>query len=210
MRTSFVGIVILILVLIINAEGRNYPSINLSLSFPIEFATRIVNPNFCPIGGLFIGHSPAEQALIELHSPRRHTPLAGGLDNRSLFSARLQYLILRGYDPTSSKLAILKRALIESWGQPGFHCFWRVWNPGIGYLLYCLYLFLGGKRVQPFATMLVFILCGILHDVLVKLIFWHPFIAFTATFFFFGILTIGGRSFQPILNQKTGQDYLMP
>jgi hypothetical protein len=51
-----------------------------------------------------------------------------------------QYLILRGYDPSSSKLIILKRALIDSWAEPGLHEFWRVWNSGIGYLLFRLYL----------------------------------------------------------------------
>ena len=51
-----------------------------------------------------------------------------------------QYLILRGYDPSSNKLIILKRALIDSLAEPGFHQFWGDQNPGIGYLLFRLYL----------------------------------------------------------------------
>ncbi len=112
-----------------------------------------------------------------------------------------EYLILRGYDPGSNKLVILKRALFDSWGEPGFYRFWRVWNPGIGHLLYRLYLLLGGNRVRPVTTLLVFFLCGILHDVLVMLIFRRPFVAFTAIFLFSGVLAIGNRSLEPSLHQ---------
>lgn len=113
-----------------------------------------------------------------------------------------QYVILRGYDPSSSKLLILKRALVDSWGEPGFHRFWRVWNPGIGHLLYRLYLALGGNRIRLLATMLVFTLCGFMHDVLVMLIFRRPFVAFTAAFVFFGILAVISRSLESILRQE--------
>jgi hypothetical protein len=113
-----------------------------------------------------------------------------------------QYLILRGYDPSSGKLIVLKRALIDSWGEPGFHQFWRVWNPGVGHVLYRLYLSLGGNRIRPIATMLVFTLCGFMHDVLVMLIFRRPFAAFTAAFTFCGILTVISRSLEPILDQE--------
>ena len=112
-----------------------------------------------------------------------------------------QYLILRGYDPSSSKLIILKRALVDSWGEPGFHQFWRVWNPGVGHLLYRLYLVLGGNRIRLVATMLVFTLCGLVHDVLVMLMFRRPFAAFTAAFVFSGILAVINRSLEPILRQ---------
>lgn len=113
-----------------------------------------------------------------------------------------QYLILRGYDPSSSKLVVLKRALVDSWGEPGFHRFWRVWNPGIGHLLYRLYLSLGGNRIRLAATMLVFGLCGVMHDALVMLIFRRPFAAFTAAFVLFGILAVLNRSLEPVLHQE--------
>ena len=112
-----------------------------------------------------------------------------------------QYLILRGYDPSSSKLIILRRALVDSWGEPGFHQFWRVWNPGVGHLLYRLYLVLGGNRIRSLSTMLVFTLCGFIYDVLVMLMFRRPFAAFTAAFLSFGILTVINRSLEPILPQ---------
>ena len=53
-----------------------------------------------------------------------------------------QYLVFRNYDPAAGKLAVLKRALITSWGEAGFHRFWQVWNPGVGYYLYRLYRWL--------------------------------------------------------------------
>ena len=113
-----------------------------------------------------------------------------------------RYLILRGYDPSSSKLQILKRALFDSWGEPGFHRFWRVWNPGIGHLLYRLYLLVGGNRARLLATMLVFLLCGILHDAVVMLMFRRPFVAFTAAFVSFWFLAWVNRSLEPVLRQE--------
>lgn len=114
-----------------------------------------------------------------------------------------QYLLLRGYDPGASKLLILKRALVDSWSEPGFHRFWRVWNPGIGHLLYHLYLLLGGRRRRLLATLLVFVLCGIGHDLLVMLIFRRPFLAFTAAFTLFGLLAATSRRLEPLLRQES-------
>lgn len=113
-----------------------------------------------------------------------------------------QYLLLRGYDPSSSKLLILKRALIDSWGEPGFHQFWRVWNPGIGLLLFRLYLFLGGNRRRIITTVIVFGICGFMHDLIVMAIFHHPFLAFSTAFISFGILALINRLLEPDLNQE--------
>lgn len=112
------------------------------------------------------------------------------------------YLVLRGYDPSAGKLRILKRALVDSWGEPGFHRFWRVWNPGVGHLLYRLYLLLGGNRLRPVAISLVFLLCGFAHDVAVMLIFRRPFVAFTAAFSLCGMLTVVTRSLERRLRQE--------
>lgn len=113
----------------------------------------------------------------------------------------LRYLILRGYDPSSTKLAILKRSLVDSWSEPGFHQFWRVWNPGIGHLLYRLYLLLGGNRLRLIATLVVFTLCGLMHDVAVMLLFRRPFAAFTIAFLLFGTLSVVNRALEPVLRQ---------
>jgi hypothetical protein len=113
-----------------------------------------------------------------------------------------EYLLLRGYDPRSSKWSTLKRALIESWAEPGFHKFWKVWNPGIGYLLFRLYLFLGGKQKRTSSTLLVFLVCGFLHDVVVMVIFRHPFLAFSGAFLCFGLLAIISRGLETWFRQE--------
>ena len=112
-----------------------------------------------------------------------------------------QYLILRNYDPAAGKLVILKRALIDSWFEAGFHRFWQVWNPGIGYLLYSLYRRLGGNQHRLVASMIVFTLSGFLHDLAVMLIFRRQFVAFTAAFILFGALALLNRTTEPCLRQ---------
>jgi len=112
------------------------------------------------------------------------------------------YLVLRGFDPSANPLIILKRAIIDSWLEPGFHNFWRVWNPGIGHLLYRLYLLMGGNHIRLIAALLVFMFCGLIHDEIVMLIFRRPFCAFTVAFTLFGILALLNRSLESILNQK--------
>jgi len=111
------------------------------------------------------------------------------------------YLLWRGYDPESGKWSILKRALIESWAEPGFHSFWQVWNPGIGHLLFRLYLFLGGKKRRALTTLAVFGACGFLHDAAVMCMFRRPFLAFSGAFLCFGFLTIASRRLATWLRQ---------
>ena len=125
-----------------------------------------------------------------------------GLILRGFNESYEQYLVLRGYDPSANKLLILKRALIDSWAEPGFHRFWQVWNPGIGHLLFRLYLLLGGNRLQLIATMLVFALCGLMHDVLVMVMFRRPFVAFTVAFSLFGLFAVANRAVENRLHQE--------
>ena len=112
-----------------------------------------------------------------------------------------EYLSLRGYNPDSGKRSVLKRALFESWAEPGFHRFWQVWNPGIGYLLFRLYLLLGGRQRRTLTTVVVFLVCGFLHDVAVMIMFRQPFLAFSCAFLCFGLLTVASRGFEPQLRQ---------
>ncbi|MGD8245554.1 MAG: hypothetical protein PVG25_05865 [Anaerolineae bacterium] len=133
----------------------------------------------------------------------RATILGGKAMSRGGFNESYnQYLILRGYDASSSKWVILKRALVDSWGEPGFHRFWRVWNPGVGHLLFRLYLLFGGNRIRSVSILLVFALCGIMHDALVMLMFRRPFAAFTAAFVLCGMLAVLNRSLEPVLHQE--------
>jgi hypothetical protein len=56
---------------------------------------------------------------------------------------------------------------VTPWGEPGFHRFWRLWNPLYGYALFRLYLVLGGNRRPLLASLVVFLACGFfLHDLL--------------------------------------------
>ena len=112
-----------------------------------------------------------------------------------------EYLSLRGYNPDDSKWSVLRRPLFESWAEPGFHRFWQVWNPGIGYLLFCLYLLLGGRQRRTLTTVVVFLVCGFLHDVAVMIMFRQPFLAFSCAFLCFGLLTVASRGFEPQLRQ---------
>ena len=112
-----------------------------------------------------------------------------------------EYLSLRGYNPDDSKWSVLKRALFESWAEPGFHRFWQVWNPGIGYLLFRLYLLLGGRQRRTLTTVVVFLVCGFLHDVAVMIMFRQPFLAFSCAFLCFGLLTVASRGVEPQLRQ---------
>lgn len=132
-----------------------------------------------------------------MHHPEETRLFQGGFNE-----SYNQYLILRGYDLSSNKLLILKRALIDSWSEPGFHRFWRVWNPGLGHLLFRFYLALGGNRIRLVATILVFTVCGFAHDALVMLIFRRPFVAFTTAFISSGILAVVNRYLEAILRQE--------
>jgi hypothetical protein len=113
-----------------------------------------------------------------------------------------RYLIRRRYDPAAGKLTILKRALIESWWQPGFHNFWRVWNPGVGHLLFHLYLWFGGSRRQPYSNLAVFLLCGLVHDGLVMALFGRPFIVFSLAFTSCGVLSLASQILEPRLQPQ--------
>ncbi|MCP4200688.1 MAG: hypothetical protein GY769_01985 [bacterium] len=89
-----------------------------------------------------------------------------------------------------------------SWVQPGFHRFWRVWNPLYGYFLYRLYLVLGGNRHRLVATLTVFASCGfVLHDLLVFLFSGYFSLVCTFGFVFFAILSLLSARFQKLLRQ---------
>jgi len=107
----------------------------------------------------------------------------------------------RGYD-TSGARPILRRLFIESWGEPGLHRFWRAWNPVYGYVLWRLYLALGGRERPLIATMAVFAACGFFaHDLVTWAMTREPTLAITITFVLYGAMTLGSRIFQDTLRQ---------
>ena len=73
----------------------------------------------------------------------------------------------RGYKYPLQSGDLLLRWWFLSFAQPGFHRFWRVWNPLLGYLLFLFYVALGGKKRPFIATFVVFSCCGfVFHDLL--------------------------------------------
>jgi hypothetical protein len=112
-----------------------------------------------------------------------------------------QHLLRRGYDPDSGAWSALKQAVLGCWAQPGFHRFWQAWNPWVGYLLFWLYLRLGGKRRRVLATMGVFLVCGLFLDLFIIALCSTFCVTFTVAFFCFGLLTLLSRALEPYLQQ---------
>ncbi len=73
----------------------------------------------------------------------------------------------RGYQYPLQSGDVLLRWWFLSFAQPGFHRFWRVWNPLLGYLLFLFYVALGGNKRPFLASLVVFTCCGfVFHDLL--------------------------------------------
>lgn len=101
-----------------------------------------------------------------------------------------QYLWLRGFGDHLHDAHFVQRGFLECWFEPGFHRFWQVWNPGIAYFTYRLYLWLGGRERQGLATMAVFLLNGIFHNVIVSLLLQRWAFPLPFTFLSFGVFTV--------------------
>ncbi|MEC7987793.1 MAG: hypothetical protein VX278_21675 [Myxococcota bacterium] len=73
----------------------------------------------------------------------------------------------RGYKHPLQTKDLLIRWWFLSFTQPGFHRFWRVWNPLLNYALFLFYIILGGNKRPFLAGFVVFTSCGfLLHDLL--------------------------------------------
>lgn len=104
-----------------------------------------------------------------------------------------RYLKLRGFGDHVNDGFFVKRGFFECWLQPGFHHFWKLWNPGIGYFAYKIYLSLGGKDRQSTATIGVFLLNGLIHNLAVSLLVWRWDLPLPFTFTLCGLLTVASR-----------------
>lgn len=81
-----------------------------------------------------------------------------------------QYLLRRGYN-NHTKWTLLFQMFRKSLTQPSFLLFWRMWNPFFGYILFMLYVWLGGNRNRNSSLFTVFILSGFfLHDLVIYFI----------------------------------------
>lgn len=112
------------------------------------------------------------------------------------------YLRRRGFGNHLHDRSFVIRGFLACWAVPGFHGFWQVWNPGIGYLTFRLYLVLGGRKHREGATVATFVLSGLAHTVLVCPFFGRWSWTLIVAFLLFGILTALSRRLQPILQQE--------
>lgn len=107
---------------------------------------------------------------------------------------------MRGFN-TFNDLSYHRRGFIECWAEPGFHRFWQVWNPGIAYFVYRLFLGLGGSKRWLIPAFLSFLFCGIIHTVIV-----FPFLGWSfsviGAFICFAVLTIVSRKMSRLLHQE--------
>ena len=108
----------------------------------------------------------------------------------------------RGFRTINDR-AFAVRAFLLCWAEPGFHRFWRVWNPGISYFVHRLYLRLGGRIHRDRNTVLAFVANGLVHNLVVLPFFqrwwsWTIPVAFLA----FGLLTVASRRLEGRLRQE--------
>ena len=102
-----------------------------------------------------------------------------------------RYLLLRGYQGHVNDWFFFKRSFLECWWQPGFHRFWQIWNPGISYFTYKLYLSLGGNKRRALGTITAFLINGIVHNLVVIPFLGRWDFPLPFTFLCFGLLTVG-------------------
>ncbi len=100
-----------------------------------------------------------------------------------------QYLARRGLSGQAST----REVLLGPWSAPGFHLFWRRWNPHLGYLLFRTYVALGGGRHHALSSLVVFLLAGAAHDLVVPLLTGFPSIGVTVAFGFYWAASNGCR-----------------
>jgi hypothetical protein len=98
-------------------------------------------------------------------------------------------------------LYFVKNAFFISWSKPGFHFFWRHWNPGIAYMTFWIYKYFGGNKNKVIATYMSFIICGLIHNIVV-----YPFLGWSYTiivvFICFSTFTLISKILSTVLNQK--------
>ncbi len=111
------------------------------------------------------------------------------------------YACLRGFK-SFNDWPYHRRGFIECWAQPGFHRFWQVWNPGITYFVFRLYLCLGGSRRWIFATFLAFEINGIIHSLVFFLLTGQWSYTIPVLFLVFSVLTILSKLLDNKIRQK--------
>jgi hypothetical protein len=93
------------------------------------------------------------------------------------------------------------RGFVQCWAEPGFHRFWRVWNPGIAYFVHGLYIRLGGRKRFALPTIAAFTISGLVHTLVVVPFLRRWSFAVIVAFAVFGVLTVLSRYASAALRQ---------
>lgn len=112
------------------------------------------------------------------------------------------YLRRRGFGNHLHDRPFFFRGFLACWAEPGFHRFWQMWNPGIGYLTFRLYLALGGRKHREGATVATFVVNGLVHTIVACPFFHRWSWTLIVAFLLFGLLTILSRKLEPVLQQE--------
>jgi len=113
----------------------------------------------------------------------------------------IAYARLRGFESLND-WPYHRRGFIECWAQPGFHRFWQVWNPGITYFVFRLYLCLGGSSRRILATILAFAINGLIHSLVFYLLTRQWSYTIPVLFLLFSVLTILSRLLDDKIRQQ--------
>jgi len=113
----------------------------------------------------------------------------------------IAYARLRGYK-SFNDWSYHRRGFVECWAEPGFHKFWQVWNPGIAYFVFRLYLRLGGNKNWKLATLLSFTINGIIHSIIFFIFSGQWSFVIPSLFLLFGILVITSKLLDNFLQQN--------
>jgi hypothetical protein len=109
----------------------------------------------------------------------------------------------RGFRSEINDWPYVRRSFIECWAEPGFHRFWQVWNPGIAYFVYRLFLLLGGRRRWMLPAIAAFFLSGLAHTLVIVPFAGHWSYTLLVTFTCFGLLAVFSRLLEPWLRQPS-------
>lgn len=112
------------------------------------------------------------------------------------------FVRMRGFTTEINDWPFVRRSFIECWAAPGFHRFWQVWNPGIAYFVYRLFICLGGRKRWIVPTLLSFALCGVAHTVIVAPFLGRWGFSVIVAFCCFGVLTVISRFGASFLKQE--------
>ena len=113
-----------------------------------------------------------------------------------------RYARMRGFHSGFNNWAYHRRGFLECWAEPGFHRFWQVWNPGISYFVYQIFIRLGGRKHWIAPTLLAFFLCGLIHTLIVVPFVGRWSFSVIVAFTCFGVLTVTNRLAEPVLQQR--------